>query len=321
MVRRYSSGPLPANVNANSTLVWDSENRLIEAQVNGGGTVNFIYDSQSRRISETVGTTTKVTVYDGWNPIAEYTGSVGVSPTLSKTFTWAIDLSGTMQGAGGVGGLLMVSEISNSQISNYFPTYDGNGNVSEYLDATGSIAAHYEYDPFGKTTVATGSKANDFSHRFSTKPIDVTTGLYYYGYRFYDPENGRWPSRDPIEEEGGINLYGFVGNMSINECDYLGTSLAPRLASVSVKCVQPYSCSKPPQLLICFCPRGASADGRGTESYSQSNSGSQNQPGRRNALFSAWTKAQRNAVMNAANKCGKVCITTLVGPPQCDWSP
>jgi RHS repeat-associated protein len=212
------SGPLPANVNANSTLVWDGENRLIQAQVTGGATVNFIYDSQSRRIAETVGTNTKLTVYDGWNPIAEY-WRAGLQPaSLAKSFTWGIDLSGTLQGAGGVGGLLAVTDSTGT----YYPTYDGNGNVSEYLDSTGTVVAHYEYDPFGKTTVASGPKANDFAHRFSTKPLDLTTGLYYYGYRFYDPVTGRWPSRDPIEEEGGLNLYGFVGNNGVNAWDYLG---------------------------------------------------------------------------------------------------
>jgi hypothetical protein len=43
-----------------------------------------------------------------------------------------------------------------------------------------------------------------------------------YGYRWYDPLTGRWPSRDPIEEEGGINLYGFVGNDGIDKWDVLG---------------------------------------------------------------------------------------------------
>jgi RHS repeat-associated protein len=47
-------------------------------------------------------------------------------------------------------------------------------------------------------------------------------GINIYGYRWYDPLTGRWPSRDPIEEEGGVNLYGFVGNDSINNFDFLG---------------------------------------------------------------------------------------------------
>jgi RHS repeat-associated protein len=43
-----------------------------------------------------------------------------------------------------------------------------------------------------------------------------------YGYRYYDPLTGRWPSRDPIEENGGENLYGFVGNAGVSWLDLLG---------------------------------------------------------------------------------------------------
>ena len=214
--------PLPAAPTTNSTLAWDAENRLLETTVGTSGPlVRYSYDSQSRRIAKTVGTTTTVYVYDAWNCIAEYQGSVGVSPALSKSYTWGIDLSGSFQGAGGVGGLLCESQISNSQISNYFPTYDGNGNVSEYLDNAGAVTAHFEYDPFGRTVVDTDSSGL-FAHRFSTKPIDTQTGLYYYGYRYYDPLTGRWPSRDPIEEKGGMNLYGYVGNDGMDGWDLLG---------------------------------------------------------------------------------------------------
>jgi RHS repeat-associated protein len=67
---------------------------------------------------------------------------------------------------------------------------------------------------------------NLFAYRFSTKPLDSETGLYYYGYRYYDPATGRWPSRDPIGEMGGINLYGFVGNDGITKIDLLGLSIS-----------------------------------------------------------------------------------------------
>jgi uncharacterized protein RhaS with RHS repeats len=43
-----------------------------------------------------------------------------------------------------------------------------------------------------------------------------------YGFRYYDPQTGRWPSRDPIEEEGGLNLYGFVLNNPGNAWDLFG---------------------------------------------------------------------------------------------------
>ncbi|MCH8476235.1 MAG: RHS repeat-associated core domain-containing protein [Opitutales bacterium] len=50
----------------------------------------------------------------------------------------------------------------------------------------------------------------------------------FYGFRYMDSETGRWPSRDPIEEEGGLNLYGFVGNNPVNVWDVLGLQSAPR---------------------------------------------------------------------------------------------
>jgi RHS repeat-associated protein len=112
-----------------------------------------------------------------------------------------------------------------------YPTYDGNGNVSEYLDSTGAAVTHFEYDAFGNTLVVSDTSVGtswyklgnlDNVHRFSTKPLQNESGLYYYGYRFYDPVTGRWPSRDPIEERGGMNLYGMVGNNIINGVDILG---------------------------------------------------------------------------------------------------
>ncbi|MCP5535580.1 MAG: hypothetical protein H7A51_05000 [Akkermansiaceae bacterium] len=211
-------GPLPASdAGTHATLVWDAENRLVSATVTKNTvttTTNYSYDAQSRRtVKQVVGGSATLYIHDGWNLIAEYSGT-----TLTKTYTWGMDLSGSMQGAGGVGGLLAVKEGSAS----YYPTFDGNGNVSEYLDSNNVVQAHYEYDAFGNTLVATGPKKDDFAHRFSNKYHDAETGLYYYGYRYYDPTTGRWPSRDPIREAGGPNLYGFVGNCVVNKFDYLG---------------------------------------------------------------------------------------------------
>ena len=209
-----TQGPLPV-ATGNATLKWDAENRLIEVDRADGTKVCYSYDAQSRRISKKVGTGTATRyIYDGWNIIAEYNGA-----TLGKKYTWGMDLSGSMQGAGGVGGLLAVNEVGGST---YYPTYDGNGNVSEYLDSSGAVQAHYEYDAFGNTTYSDGAKKNDFAHRFSTKPLDAETGLYYYGYRYYNPGMGRWLSRDPIGERGGYNLYGMVGNDLLNGVDILG---------------------------------------------------------------------------------------------------
>lgn len=187
----HTNGSLPV-ATGNATLVWDAENRLVEITRADTTVIKYAYDALSRRVRKKVGAATADHyIYDSWNLIAEYTGI-----TLSKTYVWGMDLSGSAQGAGGVGGLLAVKEGS----STYYPTYDGNGNVSEYLNSSSTVEAHYEYDAFGNTLVAGGSKKNNFLHRFSTKPLDDETGLYYYGYRYYDPVTGRWPSRDPIGE-------------------------------------------------------------------------------------------------------------------------
>ena len=55
-------------------------------------------------------------------------------------------------------------------------------------------------------------------------PTETVSGVRYYGHRFYHPELGRWMSRDPIEEEGGVNLSGFVGNSPVDRSDMLGLS-------------------------------------------------------------------------------------------------
>jgi RHS repeat-associated protein len=117
-----------------------------------------------------------------------------------------------------VGGLLAVD--IGGQL--YFPCYDNNGNVTEYVDASGAVRARYEYSPFGKITAQSGDLADMFRFRFSTKYYDIETGLYYYGYRYYSPELGRFLIPDPIEEDGGLNLYAFVANGPVNKTDYLG---------------------------------------------------------------------------------------------------
>ena len=94
---------------------------------------------------------------------------------------------------------------------------DANGNITEYVNSSGVAECYYIYDAFGNHDYS--YLGRDFNFRFSTKYFDDETDLYYYGYRFYRPELGRWLSRDPIEERGGNNLYGFVNNDAINLVD------------------------------------------------------------------------------------------------------
>ena len=82
--------------------------------------------------------------------------------------------------------------------------------------------AEYAYDAFGGTIAQSGLMSENFTFRFSTKYYDAEMDTYYYGYRFYNPILHRWLNRDPIKEEGGLNLYAFCGNEGVNQVDVLG---------------------------------------------------------------------------------------------------
>ena len=190
---------------------WDAENRLI-AVSNASAVASFTYDYMSRRVTKTASGTTRTFIYDGWAMIQESAG------TQTNSYVYGLDLSGSSQGAGTIGGILSAS-LNGSQVFYY---YDANGNVADLTGASGSSVGHYEFDPYGNATVKTGTLADANPFRFSTKYFDAETGMYYYGMRYYSPVLGRWISRDPMEEEGGENVYNFVGNNSCNIFDVLG---------------------------------------------------------------------------------------------------
>ena len=179
--------------------------------------------------NETAATPSRSTyyLYHGWNCYAECE-SLSATPTLAsaalaRSHVWGLDLSSTMEGAGGVGGLVWTKNQGTG--ANHLVCQDGNGNVRKLINSsTFAISASYDYGPFGELLRASGPEAKANRYRFSTKPQDPVTGLLYYTNRWYDSTNGRWPSRDPIEENGGMNLYGFVRNNGVNRSDVLGKS-------------------------------------------------------------------------------------------------
>ena len=227
---------------------WNGENRLVMAS-NAEVVVTYAYDHRGRMVQKEIsheGTEARRMEYlwDGWNiireiqwPVASDQWSVGTLATghcpLVTDYVWGLDIDGTPQGAGGVGGLLTVVRHNSSTPNSptpqlYFPTYDANGNVSEYISTNGEIVAHYDYSPFGEPLVASGPLAATFSHQFSTKPYCAVTGFSEYQMRKYRPEIGRWMSRDPIGEEQNkesFDLYSLCQNYSQNHYDYLGKSI------------------------------------------------------------------------------------------------
>jgi len=210
---------------------WDAENRLVEMETTTAATtdgapygkVRWTYDPLGRRIQRQSwqGANPVVVtkyVYDGWQCIAELDGS----NVVTATYAWGKDLSGSVTGAGGVGGLLWVHH---SQHGRHFYAYDGNGNICGLTSATdGTRSGGYEYDPFGGVirVDAVNPVVSWNEWQFSTKRKDPVAEVVLYEYRGYDVRTGRWLSRDPVFENGGPLLYGLLGNHAVNTVDPIG---------------------------------------------------------------------------------------------------
>ena len=198
--------------------VYDSASRLTEVWSNGVRVVENQYDALGRRVVKRTPEATHTFVYDRWLLVVERVErNSGMLEQID--YWWGKDLSGTLDGAGGIGGLLYIRK---NGCDVYVPLYDGHGNVMQYIDKQGTIVASYAYDAFGNIIQKSGVKADELKVRFSTKYSDDESGLYYFGRRFYSPRLARWLSRDPIEEDGGLNLYAYCGNNAVNGIDILG---------------------------------------------------------------------------------------------------
>jgi RHS repeat-associated protein len=170
--------------------------------------------------------------------VAEFDAPGGTScGALQRSFSWGLDLVGSLEASGGVGALLQIVQHVGPLAGTYLPARDGNGNIVALINATtNEVAASYEYSPFGELLRAEGPYAAANPFRFSSKFTDDETGLVYYGMRHYSPALGRFISRDPIEEDGGTNLYGFCGNNGVSRWDRLG--LTPSAGPVQLPPVE-----------------------------------------------------------------------------------
>ncbi|WP_265593491.1 RHS repeat-associated core domain-containing protein [Verrucomicrobium sp. BvORR034] len=187
----------------------------------------FQYDGDGRRVQR-IRTRTYVNLpakveasamlWDGWLPMLEDRVVDGVV-LPRRRFVWGLDITGTLDGAGGIGGLIAIEEQGGRIL---LPIHDGLGNITKVVDkASGSTVAEYSYGPYGEMVGQSGD-VNACPFRYQSKYHDAETGLSYFGFRYYSAKLGRWISRDPLGESGGFNLYGYCGNDPVNRWDYLG---------------------------------------------------------------------------------------------------
>jgi RHS repeat-associated protein len=203
-------------------FTYDSENRLANVLVTGQYQTVYVYDGLSRlRIMSNyiwqsgAWAVTNVTRYicDGMVVLQER----NTNNTPMVTYTRGLDLSTSLAGAGGIGGLLARTDANG-------PTFyhaDGSGNITGLMDTNANMVARYEYDGFGKRLAQSGSMASANEMGFSSMPTSPN-GIIGFPFRFYEPNFGRWLNRDPIQELGGINLYQAIRNNPLQWVDPLG---------------------------------------------------------------------------------------------------
>jgi len=177
----WGSASLSYDANGNltndgtNTYAWNARNKL--ASMNSGA-ISFQYDPYGRRVAKTVSGTTMNYLYDRANIVQELSGG----SVLSNWLTGRTDQIFTGTDSTGTANFLT----------------DALGSTILLTNSSGSSIAQYAYEPFGNTTVTSGSSTNEF--QYAGRENDGA-GLYYYRARYYDSTIGRFISEDPLELE------------------------------------------------------------------------------------------------------------------------
>lgn len=187
-----------------TTYSYDYENRLIQVLTPNSQLITYKYDPFGRRIEKKVGTTITTYVYDNEDIIAEY--NAGVTMTNRYTHGLGIDEPLSIRTGG----------------KDYYYHSDSLNSIKTITGSTGKTVQKYEYDSFGRITYQL-SQTFKQPYSFTVREYDSETGLYYYRARYYDPQIGRFISKDPIGFAGGdVNLFRYVGNNPVNKIDPKG---------------------------------------------------------------------------------------------------
>jgi RHS repeat-associated protein len=201
---QWGTAALYYDLNGNMTsdgsnsYAWSARNQL--ASMNFGSN-SFQYDGYGRRTGRTISSTTTNYLYDGANPVQELSGTTPTANIL-----------------GGLGIDEVFTRTDSTTTANFLT--DALGSTVVLTDPSVSTLAAYAYEPFGNTTVTSGSSANPYEY---TGRENDGTGLQFNRARYYSPTLQRFVSEDPLGLGGGVNFYAYTEGSPIDFRDPFGT--------------------------------------------------------------------------------------------------
>jgi RHS repeat-associated protein len=254
------------------TLTYDLNGNMIKEEwqeASGKKQLDYTYDANDRCTSISVGQASLPVsarkrvefTYDGLGRRVRILEKDGAALLSDKRYLWCglelceerqiYPLTGQIPTDGSIATKRYFAQgfqaltFSNSTyvVSNYFYTRDHLGSVRELVDQTGTIRGRWDYDPWGNQTanLITSNPVNadfSFTGHYYYKPAWLPKAHILAPYRIYRPDLGRWTTRDPIAERGGLHLYAYVGNDPVNKWDEDGLFVAPGASGAAVKAAQ-----------------------------------------------------------------------------------
>jgi RHS repeat-associated protein len=222
--------PRPLSPASGYTLKYDAWNRLVSVKAGSTVVATYGYDGANRRVTKTTANTRHYYYDDRWRVVEERLDS---ATSADRRFVWGIrrldDLILRDREYGGGGDESSSSSTGGEGLNRHrLYAVDDLANVTALVDRAGAVLERYGYNGFGGVrylTASFGSRSTslyDWETLFASYRYDTDTGIYLARFRYFHPLLGRWLSRDPIQEQGGLNLYAYVGNNTINFYDPLG---------------------------------------------------------------------------------------------------
>ncbi len=216
--------------NVTKTLGYNPENKLLSYQDPATSlNLSFVYDGKGNRVVEKTATVTSMKYVNDL--------SAGLSRVLQSQNLATNTTTNYVYGVG------LISQGTDVFLDRKFFLEDGLGNVRYIMDATSNNIQTFNHDAFGNTiNGGTVSK-----YQYKGEEFDDKTGLYFMRARYYDPETGRFISRDPVSGYLSMpqtqNPYSYAINNPINLSDPSGEAIPVVLAACALAACRDGDCT------------------------------------------------------------------------------